>query len=172
VAIYALGASAPDITASAFVHPDATVIGDVTIGEGSTVWPQAVLRGDYGKIVIGARTNIQDGAVIHCTRELDTFIGDDCVIGHLAHLECCVVEDGVLVGTGAIVLHKALLRSGALVGAAALVPNGMNVPAGAIAVGVPARLREGAADTADIARNAAGYVQNGERYVKELRRLD
>jgi carbonic anhydrase/acetyltransferase-like protein (isoleucine patch superfamily) len=172
VAIYALGASAPDIAASAFVHPDATVIGDVTIGEGSTVWPQAVLRGDYGKIVIGARTNIQDGAVIHCTRELDTFIGDDCVIGHLAHLECCVVEDGVLVGTGAIVLHKALLRSGALVGAAALVPNGMNVPAGAIAVGVPARLREGAADTADIARNAAEYVQNGERYVKELRRLD
>ncbi len=172
MAIYALGASAPDIAASAFVHPDATVIGDVTIGEGSTVWPQAVLRGDYGKIVIGARTNIQDGAVIHCTRELDTFIGDDCVIGHLAHLECCVVEDGVLVGTGAIVLHKALLRSGALVGAAALVPNGMNVPAGAIAVGVPARLREGAADTADIARNAAGYVQNGERYVKELRRLD
>jgi carbonic anhydrase/acetyltransferase-like protein (isoleucine patch superfamily) len=172
VAIYALGASAPDIAASAFVHPDATVIGHVTIGEGSTVWPQAVLRGDYGKIVIGARTNIQDGAVIHCTRELDTFIGDDCVIGHLAHLECCVVEDGVLVGTGAIVLHKALLRSGALVGAAALVPNGMNVPAGAIAVGVPARLREGAADTADIARNAAEYVQNGERYVKELRRLD
>jgi carbonic anhydrase/acetyltransferase-like protein (isoleucine patch superfamily) len=172
VAIYALGASAPDIAPSTFVHPDATVIGNVTIGEGSTVWPQAVLRGDYGKIVIGARTNIQDGAVIHCTRELDTFIGDDCVIGHLAHLECCVVEDGVLVGTGAIVLHKALLRSGALVGAAALVPNGMNVPAGAIAVGVPARLREGAADTADIARNAAEYVQNGERYVKELRRLD
>jgi carbonic anhydrase/acetyltransferase-like protein (isoleucine patch superfamily) len=171
VAIYALGASAPDIAPSTFVHPDATVIGNVTIGEGSTVWPQAVLRGDYGKIVIGARTNIQDGAVIHCTRELDTFIGDDCVIGHLAHLECCVVEDGALVGTGAIVLHRAFVRSGALVGAAALVPNGMDVPSGAIAVGVPARLREGAADTADIARNAAEYVQNGERYLKELRRL-
>jgi carbonic anhydrase/acetyltransferase-like protein (isoleucine patch superfamily) len=176
MAIFALGASAPDIAPSAFVHPDSTVIGNVTIGEESTVWPQAVLRGDYGKIVIGARTNIQDGAVIHCTRELDTFIGDDCVIGHLAHLECCVVENGALVGTGSIVLHKAVVRSGALVGAAALVPNGMNVPAGAIAVGVPARLREDAADsgalTADIARNAAEYVQNGERYVKELRRLD
>jgi carbonic anhydrase/acetyltransferase-like protein (isoleucine patch superfamily) len=148
------------------------VIGNVTIGEGSTVWPQAVLRGDYGKIVVGARTNIQDGAVIHCTRELDTFIGDDCVVGHLAHLECCVVEDGVLVGAGAVVLHRVCLHPGALVGAAALVPSGMDVPAGAIAVGVPARVREGAADTADIARNAAEYARNGERYLKELRRLD
>jgi carbonic anhydrase/acetyltransferase-like protein (isoleucine patch superfamily) len=172
MAIYALGASAPDIAPSAFVHPDATVIGDVTIGEESTVWPQAVLRGDYGKIVVGARTNIQDGAVVHCTRELDTFIGDDCVIGHLAHLECCVVENGALIGTGSIVLHRVCVHSGALVGAAALVPNGMDVPAGAIAVGVPARIREGVADTADIARNAAEYAQNGKRYVEELRRLD
>jgi carbonic anhydrase/acetyltransferase-like protein (isoleucine patch superfamily) len=170
--VYALGGSQPDIAPSAFVHPDATVIGDVTIGDGSSVWPQAVLRGDYGKIVIGARTNIQDGAVIHCTRELDTFIGDDCVIGHLAHLECCVVENGVLIGTGSIVLHRACVHSGALVGAAALVPNGMDVPAGAIAVGVPARVREGAADTADIARNAAEYAGNADRYVRELRRLD
>lgn len=172
MAIYALGASEPAIAPSAFVHPDATVIGDVTIGEESTVWPHAVLRGDYGKIVVGARTNIQDGAVIHCTRELDTFIGDDCVIGHLAHLECCVVENGALVGTGSIVLHRVCVHSGALVGAAALVPNGMDVPAGAVAVGVPARIREDAADTADIARNAAEYAQNGKRYVEELRRLD
>jgi carbonic anhydrase/acetyltransferase-like protein (isoleucine patch superfamily) len=172
MAVYALGASVPDIAPSAFVHPDATVIGNVTIGEESTIWPHAVLRGDYGKIDIGARTNIQDGAVIHCTRELDTFISDDCVIGHLAHLECCVVENGALVGTGAIVLHRAVVHSGALVGAAALVPNGMDVPAGAIAVGVPARIREGDADTADIARNAAEYARNGERYLKELRRLD
>jgi carbonic anhydrase/acetyltransferase-like protein (isoleucine patch superfamily) len=172
MAIYALGGSAPDIASSAFVHPDATVIGRVTIGEGSSVWPQAVLRGDYGKIVVGARTNIQDGAVIHCTRELDTFIGDDCVIGHLAHLECCVVENGALVGTGSVVLHRAWVRSGALVGAAALVPNGMEVPAGAIAVGVPAKIRDGAADAADIRRNAAEYARNAELYLKELHRLD
>jgi carbonic anhydrase/acetyltransferase-like protein (isoleucine patch superfamily) len=170
--VYALGASVPDIAPTAFVHPEATVIGSVTIGEESSIWPQAVLRGDYGKIVVGARTSIQDGAVIHCTAELDTFIGDDCVVGHLAHLECCVVEDGSLVGTGSVVLHRARVQSGALVGAAALVPNGMDVPAGAIAVGVPARVREGTADSADIARNAAGYVRNGKRYLDELRRLD
>ena len=172
MAIYALGAVAPNIDPSVFVHPEATVIGNVTIGAESTIWPQAVLRGDYGKIVIGARTSIQDGAVIHCTEELDTFIGDDCVVGHLAHLECCVVENGALVGTGSVVLHRACVRSGALVGAAALVPNGMEVPTGAIALGVPARVREGAADAADIARNAAGYVRNGTRYRDELHRVD
>jgi carbonic anhydrase/acetyltransferase-like protein (isoleucine patch superfamily) len=172
MAIFALGASAPNIASSAFVHPEATVIGNVTIGDESTIWPQAVLRGDYGKIVVGARTSIQDGAVIHCTEELDTFIGDDCVVGHLAHLECCVVENGALVGTGSVVLHRACVRPGALVAAAALVPNGMEVPTGAIAVGVPARVREGAADSADIVRNADGYVRNGARYRQELRRLD
>jgi carbonic anhydrase/acetyltransferase-like protein (isoleucine patch superfamily) len=172
MAIYALGASTPNIAPSAFVHPEATVIGNVSVGEESTIWPQAVVRGDYGSIVVGARTSIQDGAVIHCTEELDTFIGDDCVVGHLAHLECCVVENGALVGTGSVVLHGACVRSGALVGAAALVPNGMEVPAGAIAVGVPARVRDGVADRADIARNAAGYVRNGARYRAELRRLD
>jgi carbonic anhydrase/acetyltransferase-like protein (isoleucine patch superfamily) len=172
MAIYALGASAPDIASSAFVHPDATVIGNVTIGEGSSVWPQAVLRGDYGKIVVGARTNVQDGAVIHCTRELDTFIGDDCVVGHLAHMECCVIEDGALVGTGSVVLHRAVVGAGALVGAAALVPNGMKVPPGAIAVGVPAKIKPDAADQDDIRASAAGYVENGRRYRAELRRLD
>jgi carbonic anhydrase/acetyltransferase-like protein (isoleucine patch superfamily) len=171
MAIYALGDTEPDIHADAWVHPDATVVGDVTIGAGSTIWPQAVLRGDYGFIRIGARTSIQDGAVLHTTAALPTIIGSDCVVGHLAHLECCTVEDGALIGTGSIVLHGALVRSGALVGAAALVPNGMEVPAKAMALGVPAKLRLDAVDVDDIARNAAEYVRNGERYRKRLRRL-
>ena len=84
-----------------------------------------------------------------------------------------MVEDGALVGTGAIVLHRAVVRSGALVGAAALVPNGMEVPAGAIAVGVPAQIREGAADTATTScATPPSYASNGERYLNELRRLD
>jgi carbonic anhydrase/acetyltransferase-like protein (isoleucine patch superfamily) len=153
------------------VHPDATVIGNVTIGPESTVWPQAVLRGDYSGIVIGARTSIQDGTVIHCT-EIPTIVGDDCVIGHLVHLESCTVEDASLVGTGSIVLHEAVIESGAWVGAGAVVPNRMTVPSGAMALGVPAKLREGVVDRAEIARSAAVYVENAKRYRADLRRLD
>jgi carbonic anhydrase/acetyltransferase-like protein (isoleucine patch superfamily) len=172
VAIYALGDAKPEIHPDAFVHPDATVIGNVTIGSESTIWPQAVLRGDYGYIRIGARTSIQDGTVVHCTNELPTIVGDDCVVGHLAHLECCVVEDGALIGTNSVVLHRAIVRSGALVAASAFVPNGMEVPPGAVAVGVPAKLRLDAVEPGMIADLARGYVENGRRYRAEMQRLD
>ena len=172
MAIYALGDVEPDIHPDAFVHPDATVIGNVTIGAQTSIWPQAVLRGDSGRIVIGARTSIQDGTVIHCTREHPTVVGDDCVVGHLAHLECCTIEDGALVGTNSVVLHRAVVRSGALVGASAVVPNDMEVPARAMALGVPAKLRLDAVADGMIADLAQGYVQNARRFSVELRRLD
>src|SRR5262249_17777873 len=138
----------------------------------STIWPHAVVRGDYGYITIGSRTSIQDGTVVHCTADYPTIIGDDCVVGHLAHLECCTVHDRALVGTGSIVLHRAVVESGALVGAGAVVPNDMLVPAGAIALGVPAKLRPDAADQDDMLRIAGLYVANAKRYREELRRLD
>jgi carbonic anhydrase/acetyltransferase-like protein (isoleucine patch superfamily) len=172
MSVYALGERVPDIHPTAFIHPDAVVIGQVTIGQQASVWPAAVLRGDYGTITVGDRTSVQDGAVIHATAELATTIGSDCVIGHLAHLEGCVVEDGALIGSGSIVLHEAVIRSGALVGAGAVVSGGTEVPARALAVGVPARIRPDAVQPADIARNAALYVKNGQRYLGELRRLD
>jgi len=172
MAIYALGDVEPRIDPEAYVHPDATVIGNVAIGAGSTVWPQAVLRGDYGVITVGARTSVQDGAVIHTTPLLPTIVGDDVVIGHLAHLECCTVHDGALIGTGSIVLHRAVVEAGALVGAGAVVPNGLVVPAGAMALGVPAKIRPDSVDVEDTLRNAAQYVLNGERYRHELRRVD
>src|SRR3954470_7492744 len=166
--LYALGELVPRIDADAFVHPEATIIGNVEVGAQATVWPQTVLRGDQSRIVIGARTSVQDGAVIHCTRELETIVGADCVIGHLAHLEGCIVEDGALVGTGSVVLHRAIVRSGALVGAAALVPNGMEVPAGAMALGVPAKLREGAVKPDQVEHPAREYQRNWARYRAEL----
>jgi len=172
MAIYALGDVEPRIDPEAYVHPDATVIGNVTLGQGSTIWPQAVLRGDYGVITVGARTSIQDGAVLHTTPRHPTTVGDDVVVGHLAHLECCTVHDGALIGTGSIVLHLAVIESGALVGAGAVVPNGMVVPSGAMALGVPAKLRLDTVDGEETMRNAAEYVRNGERYRRELRRLD
>jgi carbonic anhydrase/acetyltransferase-like protein (isoleucine patch superfamily) len=172
MAIYALGDIEPQIDPDAFVHPDCTIIGNVVIGAGATIWPQAVLRGDQSRIAIGARTSVQDGAVLHCTRDLETVVGDDCTIGHLAHLEGCVVEDGALVGTGSIVLHRAIVRSGALVGAGAVVPNGMEVPPGAMALGVPAKLRDGAVKPDQIEHPAREYQRNWKRYLDELRRLD
>ncbi len=170
--LYALGDVSPQIDPDAFVHPEATIIGNVVIGPQSTIWPQAVLRGDQSRIVIGARTSVQDGAIIHCTRELETIVGDDCTVGHLAHLEGCIIEDGALVGTGSIVLHRAVVRSGALVGAAALVPGGMEVPSGAMALGVPAKIKPDAVKGDMITHPAGEYVRNWELYRAQMRRLD
>lgn len=172
MAVYALGDRVPQIDPTAFVHPDATVIGSVVIGADSSIWPQAVLRGDSSRIVIGARTSIQDGAVIHCTHENETIIGDDCVIGHLVHMEGCTIESGSLVGSGSIVLHRAIVRSGALVGAAAVVTNDTEVPSRAMALGVPAVIKPDRVDADHITLQAAAYVQNGRYHATKLRRLD
>lgn len=116
--LYGIGEFEPTIAPSAFVHPDAVVIGDVTIGEHSSVWPTAVLRGDNGPIVVGARTSVQDGTIVHTIPWSPTWIGDEVTIGHNAHLEGCRVEHRALVGSGSIVLHRAVVGEAALVGAA------------------------------------------------------
>jgi carbonic anhydrase/acetyltransferase-like protein (isoleucine patch superfamily) len=172
VPVYALGERVPRIDPTAFVHPDAVVIGDVTIGPESTVWPTAVLRGDHGSIVVGARTSIQDGTVIHCTRDHPTTVGDRCVVGHNAHLEGCTVEDDCLIGSGSVVLHRVVVRRGSLVGAGALVPNGTEVPTGAMALGVPCTIREDRVAEGSFAHAVDTYVHNGHWYRAELRRLD
>ncbi len=171
MAVYALGDVEPRIHPDAFVHPDAVVIGDVEIGAESSVWPGAVLRGDNGGIRIGARSSIQDGSVIHCIPPVPTFVGDECVIGHIVHLEGCTIEDGALVGNGAVVLHFATVRTGALVGSNAVVPDRMEVPSGMMALGVPAKLREGSGKLDHIRSSAADYVAKGRRYKAELRRI-
>jgi carbonic anhydrase/acetyltransferase-like protein (isoleucine patch superfamily) len=169
--LYALGDRTPSIHPDAFIHPDAVVIGDVHIGADSSVWPSAVLRGDYGTIMVGERTSIQDGAIIHAVPAFPTVIGSDCVVGHLAHLEGCVIEDRALVGSGAVVLHQATVRSGATVGAGAVVRNRMDVPANALAVGVPAVVKLDSSGEDAIVANAATYVANARWYKNELRAL-
>jgi carbonic anhydrase/acetyltransferase-like protein (isoleucine patch superfamily) len=169
--IYALGGRTPSIHADAFIHPDAVIIGDVRVGAHSSVWPSAVLRGDYGTVIVGERTSIQDGAIIHAVPDFPTVIGDDCVIGHLAHLEGCVIEDRALVGSGSVVLHQATVHSGATVGAGAVVRNRMDVPANALAVGVPATIKLDVSGEEAIVENAASYVANAAWYKKELRLL-
>ena len=172
MAVYALGDRTPTIHPEAYVHPDATVIGDVTLGAGSTVWPGAVLRGDYGTITVGERTSIQDGTVVHATADKPTTIGADCVVGHIAHLEGCTIEDRCLVGSGSVVLHDAVVRSGALVAAGAVVGNRTEVPAYAMAMGVPAKLRLDLVPEGAFEEAVAMYVANGQRYRTDLRRLD
>lgn len=170
--IYALGDRTPTIDPTAFVHPDAVVIGHVTVGPEATVWPGAVLRGDYGEIYVGARTSVQDGTVVHATAEHATRIGARCVVGHIAHLEGCTIEDDCLVGSGSVVLHRAVVRSGALVGAGAVVPNDFEVPAHAMALGVPARIKPDAVPAGAFDLAVHGYVANGQWYRESLRRLD
>lgn len=170
--IYALGSQTPSIDTTAYVHPDAVIIGSVFIGPNSSVWPTAVLRGDDGEIHVGARTSIQDGTVVHTTLEWPTTVGDDCLVGHLAHLEACILENGSQVSSGAIVLHRARVCTGAIVGANSVVLNDTLVPAGALAVGSPAVIKEGRARAQDIAYGAQNYVQRTARFKRDLRRLD
>ena len=169
---YALGDLTPSIDPTAYVHPQATVIGDVTIGPQCSVWPGAVLRGDRGRIAVGAQTSIQDGAIVHCNAQFDTVIGARCVIGHLAHLEGCTVADDCLIGAGAIVLSGAVVGPVALVGAAALVPPGKVIPSGARALGVPAHIQTDAITIAEMSSAVRTYVENTEWYRTSLRRLD
>lgn len=170
--IYALGDKVPNIHPEAFVHPDAVIIGDVTVGALSSIWPCAVLRGDSNKIVVGERTSIQDGSVVHTTTTLGTYIGDECTIGHNAHLEGCTVKSGSLVGSGALVHHEAVIETGALVAAGAVVTHGTVVPQGALAVGVPAKIKEGKADPQVLAYSIDFYTRMAALYPKELRRID
>ena len=170
--VYALDDLEPTIDSSAFVHPDAVIIGSVTIGPQSSVWPGAVLRGDGGEIRIGARTSVQDNAVLHTTPQWPTVVGDGCVLGHLIHLEGCTIEDDVLIGNAAMVLHRSVVHTGAVVAANSVVLNDVDVPSGALAAGSPAVIKPGRADLRLIQQSAAAYVERIVGYRTGLRRLD
>ena len=172
VPIYALGSLEPTIHPDAYVHPDAVVIGRVTIGAGSSVWPGAVLRGDDGDIVIGERTSVQDGCVLHTTHVWPTVVGDDCVIGHMVHLEGCTIENRCLVGNASIVMHRVRVCTGSVVAANSVLLNGTEVPTGALAAGSPAVIKPGKARLDEIDLAAASYVARARRFRDELRRLD
>ena len=171
--VYALDDMVPAIDPEAYVHPDAVVIGAVELAAGASVWPTAVLRGDHGVIRIGERTSIQDGTIVHTTHNWPTVIGAGCVVGHRAHLEGCVVEDGCLIGSGSLVLNRATVRTGAVVAAAALIREDMVVPAGALALGVPATIREGAGlrQREWIARAVKDYMQTASQHRTGTRRI-
>lgn len=169
--IYAFDGVQPRIGRGAYVHPDAVLIGDVVLGEEASVWPTAVLRGDFGSITVGARTSVQDGTVIHTTHAHPTQIGADCVVGHNAHLEGCIIEDHCLIGSMSTVLNRAVVGAGSVVGAGTLVTEGRRVPPGSMVRGVPGDVRplEGSAHAARITRGVEAYVGNARRYPAALR---
>jgi carbonic anhydrase/acetyltransferase-like protein (isoleucine patch superfamily) len=159
----------PRIAANAFIAPTATVIGDVTIGEEASVWFGAVLRGDIGRIEIGARSSVQDNAVLHTTDRIATVVGDDVTIGHGAVLEGCTIERGALVGMNAVVLHEAVVGAEALIGAGSVVTDGTKIPPRTLAAGSPCRVRKPLEGVAAqwIARAGPAYVRLSRRYLEE-----
>lgn len=156
----------PVIPASAWVHAAAVVHGDVTLGEHVSVWPCAVLRGDRDAIVVGDETNVQDGAVLHCDPGLPLRIGKRVTIGHRAVVHGCTIEDGALIGIGAIVLNGAVIGAGSLIAAGAVVGEGVKIPPDSLVVGVPAKVLRPLNDEqrARVAKGYATYVELKESY--------
>ena len=151
---------------TAFVHPLAVVLGDVTLGARVSIWPTAVVRADSDAIVIGAESNIQDGAVLHTDPGLPMHIGARVAIGHRAIVHGATVEDDVLIGMGAILLNGCRIGRGSIVGAGAVVREGMQVPPNSLVVGVPGRvIRETTEEErARIARTVQAYLVLQERH--------
>ncbi len=164
----------PTIHPSAWVVPGATVIGDVTLEEESSVWYGAVLRGDINRIVIGPRSNIQDNAAVHIDTSDPTSVGELVTVGHSAVIHACKIDNEVLVGMGAIVLDGAEIGARSIIGANALVTLGMKIPPGSLVLGSPAKIRRQLTldEQNDIARWAWSYVKSAkyfrEYYAKQL----
>lgn len=157
----------PRIAASAFIAPGAVIIGDVEIGENANIWFGCVLRGDVSGIRVGARTNIQDGTVVHAaTGKPPTWIGADITIGHLAMVHACHLEDGCFIGMTACVMDEAVVETGAMIAAGALVGRCKRIPAGQLWSGVPARFMRvlDAAEQSDIPARALQYCKLAQEY--------
>jgi carbonic anhydrase/acetyltransferase-like protein (isoleucine patch superfamily) len=151
----------PRVHPTAYIDPSAQVIGDVEIGEESSVWPSVVIRGDVNRIRIGRRSNVQDGSIVHVMKDTHaTIIGDNVTIGHAAVVHGCTIEDLCLIGMGAIVLNGARVGSGSIVAAGTLLVEGANIPARSLVMGSPGKVKRTLSDeeVADIQQYADRYV--------------
>jgi carbonic anhydrase/acetyltransferase-like protein (isoleucine patch superfamily) len=168
--VLALDGVAPRIAPDAFLAPNAVVVGEVEIGPGASVWFGATLRGDVAPIRVGARSNVQDGAVLHVDAGTPCLVGEDVTIGHGAIVHGAAVGDGVTIGMGAVVLSRARIGAGATVAAGALVPEEAVVRPGALVMGVPAKEKQllSEAEQAASAERANHYVSNAARYRASL----
>jgi len=166
--IVTLAGKTPILGDGVFVAPGAVVIGDVVLGEQASVWFGCVLRGDVGAIRIGKRTNIQDLACIHMTDGVTSaLVGDEVTVGHGAILHGCTVGDGALIGMGVILLDGVVVGEGSVIAAGTLVPPRMQIPAGSIVKGNPAKILGQASEEQRLLgrAGAAHYVENAKRYL-------
>lgn len=158
----------PTVHPTAFVAEGAWVIGDVEVGRDAGIWFNAVLRGDINTICVGERTNVQDGAVLHVTKDYDVWIGDDVTVGHQAMLHGCRIERGALIGMSAVVLDNARVGPFALVAAGSVVRENFVVPEGTLVAGVPARIVRALTETerALLLQSAANYVEYARSFAR------
>ena len=171
--IYRLGDAVPQIAPTAWVAECATVIGHVTLGPGASVWFGAVLRADHEPIVIGARSNVQENAVLHTDPGRPLTLGEDVTVGHQAMLHGCTVGDGSLIGMQAVLLNGVTVGPGSIVGACALLTEDKAFPAGSLIVGSPGSVKRalGTEQIAALRATAAGYVERARRYRRDLVRI-
>jgi carbonic anhydrase/acetyltransferase-like protein (isoleucine patch superfamily) len=164
------GDTFPQLARSAWVAPGANVIGDVSLGDESSVWYGAVLRGDTEPIRIGARSNVQDGCILHADPGFPAIVGEGCVVGHNAVVHGCEIGDNCLVGMGATILNGAKIGDGSIVAAGAVVPEGREFPPGSLIVGIPAKhIGEVTEEqAADIERGASEYVERAAAHRASL----
>jgi carbonic anhydrase/acetyltransferase-like protein (isoleucine patch superfamily) len=161
---------APQIDASAYIDRSAQVIGQVTVGERSSIWPNVTARGDVNTIQIGDDSNIQDNSVLHCDAGLfPLHIGNRVTVGHLAMLHGCTIEDDCLIGIGAIVLNGAKIGKGSVIAAGAMVPEGAEIPPDSLAMGVPAKVKRQVTpeERERFRLNALHYVEAARIYKEE-----
>lgn len=172
--LYELNGQRPTVHPTAWLAPSAELIADVVLGEDASVWFGAVVRADNTCISIGARTNVQEGAMLHSDPGAALTLGEDCTIGHHAILHGCVVGDGALIGMGAIVLNRAVIGAGCIVGAGALVTEGKGFAPGQLIVGSPARAVRALDDAAHamLLASATHYVAKARACAQGLHRID
>ncbi len=173
MAIYQIGDDTPELASTAWVADSAQVIGRVRMGEGSSVWYGAVLRGDNDWITLGARANVQDGSVLHTDPGFPLTLGDDVTVGHLVMLHGCTVGEGSLIGIQAVVLNGAKIGKNCLVGAGAVVTEGKEFPDNSLILGSPAKaVRQLTPEQAERMKHAAlHYVDNAQRHRTQLKRI-
>lgn len=175
MALYELDGACPQVPESGryWVADNATVIGKVVLHEEASIWFGSILRGDNEPIVVGARTNVQDGCVLHTDPGFPLTIGEDCTIGHMVMLHGCSIGSGTLVGIGAIILNGAKVGSNCLIGAHALIPEGKEIPAGSVVMGSPGKIIRQATEQ-DVERMHAGaraYAKRWPFYAAKLKPL-